>query len=439
VPVGTDPQLAQLTLAPAALPEGQVGAPYTYDFKPLLSAVGLNPATAQFSLLSGVLPAGLTLSADGRLAGLPQASVPVSMLEVQAALGATGVSQTYTFKVWPRVDIALAGATLPPAFANAAYAFDFKPLLALTGGMGPVAPQAVAWSADGALPAGLTFAAGVVSGAPPAGPYVQTSVTVTAAYQDKSASQTYTLALAHQIKSFGAYRAWDDGTFAADCKGYRAPSDALHIYAGATGDGTYRIQPAGLAPFDVRCDQTTDGGGWTVFQRRFDGSVDFYQSHAAYVAGFGTVTGEYWLGLEKTRVMSAGGRELRVDLRKPTGETGYEQYSGFSLSDAPVYALNLGPVKAGTLGDSMRPHVGFGFSTYDQGYDVSSTWTPPGTYCAQGVHGAWWYSNCYSSNLNGAWVPYGSGDSTGGSWGVTWSAWAPTYHYSLSGTEMKMR
>ena len=44
---------------------------------------------------------------------------------------------------------------------------------------------------------------------------------------------------------------------------------------------------------------TTDGGGWTVFHKRFDGFVGFYRDWDEYKNGFGDVTGDFWLGNEK--------------------------------------------------------------------------------------------------------------------------------------------
>lgn len=37
--------------------------------------------------------------------------------------------------------------------------------------------------------------------------------------------------------------------------------------------GVYRIAPAGVEPFDVPCDQTTDGGGWTLVEYAADNSM----------------------------------------------------------------------------------------------------------------------------------------------------------------------
>ncbi|XP_052106208.1 ficolin-1-like isoform X5 [Mytilus californianus] len=79
--------------------------------------------------------------------------------------------------------------------------------------------------------------------------------------------------------------------------------------------GVYKISPEGRAGFNVYCDMETDGGGWTVFQRRQDGKVDFYRGWTEYVKGFGDVKTEFWLGNDKLNdLTSKGNYELRVDL-----------------------------------------------------------------------------------------------------------------------------
>ena len=41
--------------------------------------------------------------------------------------------------------------------------------------------------------------------------------------------------------------------------------------------------------------------GWTIFQRRLDGSVDFFRYWQDYVYGFGSLRGEYWIGERQKR------------------------------------------------------------------------------------------------------------------------------------------
>lgn len=48
-------------------------------------------------------------------------------------------------------------------------------------------------------------------------------------------------------------------------------SGLYHIYIGNRSEAV-----------QVYCDMETGGGGWTVFQRRFNGSVDFQRSWREY-------------------------------------------------------------------------------------------------------------------------------------------------------------
>ena len=106
----------------------------------------------------------------------------------------------------------------------------------------------------------------------------------------------------------------------------------------------YTIRPDNLLAFNVFCDQTTDGGGWTVFQKRLDGSVDFYLKWADYKSGFGDWNGEFWLGLDKIHRLTLDNNSmLRVDLEDFEGETRYAEYNLFGVtSEKDNYRLILG-------------------------------------------------------------------------------------------------
>ena len=102
---------------------------------------------------------------------------------------------------------------------------------------------------------------------------------------------------------------------------------------------------------------TTDGGGWTVFQRRLDGSVDFYLDWESYKNGFGNLKGEFWLGNDNLHGLTATDDTiLRVDLEDFEGNKRYAVYTTFKVADeADKYRLLIGGY-SGTAGDSMAFH-----------------------------------------------------------------------------------
>jgi len=214
-------------------------------------------------------------------------------------------------------------------------------------------------------------------------------------------------------------------------KALRYHKNCVQLYkSGERISGVYTIDPDGSGPFDVFCDQTTAGGGWTVFQKRLDGSVDFYRGWVDYKRGFGNLNGEFWLGLDKIHRLTKLRNRLRVELEDTTGKTAYAEYDMFAVtSERTKYKLSLGTY-SGTAGDSLSGHRGHPFTTKDQDNDSHKS-----TNCAVSHKGAWWYTSCHSSNLNGL---YYHGQHSSYADGVNWAAWKG-YKYSAKRAEMKIR
>ncbi|XP_011668937.1 fibrinogen C domain-containing protein 1-B-like [Strongylocentrotus purpuratus] len=188
--------------------------------------------------------------------------------------------------------------------------------------------------------------------------------------------------------------------------------------------GVYSIIPSGADAIDVYCDMISDGGGWTVFQKRYDGSVNFYRNYAEYVQGFGDVSGEYWLGLDIIYLLAKDGVELRIDMVDYSNNQVYAHYSQFSIG-SPItnYRVTFSSY-SGTAGEGLNAANAQGFTTYDLDNDNLAG------NCAVDYQGAWWYQSCYTSNLNGV---YGIQNELRG---IVWNWPEPKY---MTSTEMKLR
>ncbi|XP_028391587.1 ryncolin-1-like [Dendronephthya gigantea] len=220
------------------------------------------------------------------------------------------------------------------------------------------------------------------------------------------------------------------------CRNHVIQKSCYDLYlSGVKEDGVYTIDPDGLGSFKVSCDMSKDGGGWTVFQRRQDGSQDFTRKWSDYKAGFGDLNGEFWLGLDKIhRLTKSGQNVLRVDLKDFNGDERYAKYGTFSVADeSDKYKLKIEGY-SGDAGNSFRFENGQKFTTIDNDNDRGSA------NCAKNWKGGWWYRNCAYSNLNGLYLGKGKKQYSG----IHWRDWeSKNIKFAgikmLKNVDMKMR
>lgn len=162
-------------------------------------------------------------------------------------------------------------------------------------------------------------------------------------------------------------------------------------------DGVYKIYPQGLDGFEVYCDMTS--GGWTVIQRRFDGSINFDRSFYEYQYGFGQLQAEHWLGLEMQHILTTSyDMELQVELEDKNGVIAYANYKAFSIGDGNDYRIGFGDY-SGNAGDSFghsgdyHQNVPFTARDHDRDEDPNN--------CATHWGGGWWFRSCFQCHLNG--------------------------------------
>lgn len=185
-------------------------------------------------------------------------------------------------------------------------------------------------------------------------------------------------------------------------KGTRASiktKDCADVYnSGGRISGVYTIDPLdGLGAFDVFCDQSTAGGGWTVFQKRMNGYMDFNRTWEEYKHGFGNfITQEFWLHKIHRLTRKEIGNRLRIELGVTNDKPIYAEYAWFRTgNESTMYQLNLSNLSNATVSfDSLRFHRNFSFGTWDR--------DPADGKCKTGG-GGWWYGDrcVVTSNFNG--------------------------------------
>jgi len=153
---------ANLAITPLTLPGGRVGVPYSQTF----SATGVNSGDiAGWTVATGTLPAGLSLSDAGVLSGTPTTAgaypFVIRLSDRTAAGPLLTTTQSYTLIVTTNTPLAITtGPNLPQGTVGIAYAQQ----IVATGGV----PQYLWKLETGALPDGVSLdpATGSISGKP---------------------------------------------------------------------------------------------------------------------------------------------------------------------------------------------------------------------------------------------------------------------------------
>ncbi|XP_060590617.1 angiopoietin-4-like [Ruditapes philippinarum] len=154
--------------------------------------------------------------------------------------------------------------------------------------------------------------------------------------------------------------------------------------------GVYEVIFRELETVHVFCDMTTEGGGWTVFQNRFNGSVNFTKTFFDYENGFGDLNGEFWLGLKFVQELTKKPSFLRMEILLDNWHRMSALISHFKLVGSQ-YTL----MEPNLPGSFIDESVGANFTTIDRDSAIP---------CVSEYGGGWWYPDIDCDlylNMNG--------------------------------------
>ena len=168
----------------------------------------------------------------------------------------------------------------------------------------------------------------------------------------------------------------------------------LLIIAGTSGVFTVLV---GGTPMHVRCDAP-----WTLFQWRFDGTLDFNRNWTDYKNGFGDLNSEFWLGNDKIHQLTSRGSHsfqfvfyYGIERKLSNGTYGRFQVA----NETDNYRIEVSQFIGGNGGDAFSPHNGMGFSTPDRDNDITTG------FCAQDYKNGFWFAKCWCIHPNGLYRP----------------------------------
>ncbi|XP_076152300.1 fibrinogen-like 2a [Alosa pseudoharengus] len=235
---------------------------------------------------------------------------------------------------------------------------------------------------------------------------------------------------AHFLEAAAAASRVQNATCSTHCPSHSAPQFMVvprdcseYSLLGQRSDGIYKVTPDPRnGTFSVWCDMESYGGGWTVIQRRLNGSVSFNRSWAEYKRGFGDPRAELWLGNDLLHLLTkAKDMVLRIELEDMGGVREYAKYERFYVANELLrYRLSVSGY-SGSAGDALHFSKHFNhdqkfFSTPDRDNDMY-----PSGNCGAYYSSGWWFDACMSANLNGK---YYHKRYQGVRNGIFWGTWA---------------